>query len=67
MGQAVGVGSGLNDVAAESKSIDNSRTQARVGERLRPRSEAVVGGDGHAVLLFALGQHLEQQFSSATV
>jgi hypothetical protein len=51
----IGVSSSLDDVPAERESVNDSRTQAWVGECLGPRTEAVVRGDGHAVLLFAFG------------
>lgn len=36
LGQAVGVGAGLDDVAAEGEPINNGRAEPGVGERLRP-------------------------------
>lgn len=67
MGQAVGVGAGFDDVAAEGEPVDDGRAEPGVGEGLGPAGEGLVGGDGDAVLLLAFGQDLEEEFGAAAV
>jgi hypothetical protein len=66
-GQAVGVGAGLDDVAAEGEAVDDGGAEAGVGEGLGPAAEALVGRDRDAGFLFPLGEDLEQQLGAAAV
>jgi hypothetical protein len=65
--EAVGVGAGLDDVAAEGQSVDDAGAEVRGGEGLGPPGECLVGGYGDAGVLFSLREHLEQQFGPALV
>src|SRR5664279_1814782 len=67
VGQPVGVGAGLDDVAAEGEPVDDGGAEPGVGERFRPAREGVVGGDGHGVLFLPFRQNLEKQFCIAFV
>src|SRR5690606_29121176 len=58
-GEPEGVGASLDDRAVEGQAVHDGRAEPGVSERLRPAAEGLVGGDGDAVLLLALGQHLE--------
>lgn len=60
-------GEGQDDVPAEGEAVHDGGAEPRVGERLRPATERLVGGDRDAVLLLPLGQNLEQQFSAPAV
>ncbi len=65
--EAVGLGAGLEDVAAEGEPVDDGGAESGVGEGLAPAGEGVVGGDGDGVLLLAFGEDLEEEFGAAAV
>lgn len=67
VGEAVGVGSGLDDRAVEHEAVDDRGAETRVGERLGPVGERLIGRDRHRCLLLALSEHLEEQFGAAAV
>ena len=67
MGEAVGGASGLDDGAVEREPVHDRGAEPGVGERFRPAGERLVGGDRDRVVLFPLGEDLEQQFGSSTV
>nr|WP_329245937.1 hypothetical protein [Actinoallomurus sp. NBC_01490] len=67
MGEAAGVGAGLDDVAAEGEAVDDGGAEAGVCEGLGPAAEGLVGGDGDAGLFLAFGEVLEQQLGAAAV
>ena len=48
VGEAVGVGAGLDDVAAEGEPVDDGGAEPGVGEGLGPAGEGLVGGDRDA-------------------
>ena len=60
MGEAVGGGAGLDDVAVEGEPVDDRGAESRVGEGLGPARERLVGGDRDAVFLLAFGEDLEE-------
>jgi hypothetical protein len=60
VGQPVGVGAGLDDVAAEGEPVDDGGAEPGVGERFGPARKGVVGGDGYGVLLLPFGEDLEK-------
>jgi hypothetical protein len=66
-GEAVGVGAGLDDVAAERDAVDDGRAEAGVGEGSGPAAEGFVGGDGDACFFFSFGQDLEAEPGAAAV
>src|SRR5947209_8495894 len=66
-GEAVRVGSGLDDGAVEGEAVDDRGAEPGVGERLGPAAERLVGGDGDAGFLFPFGQDLEQELGAAAV
>src|SRR6516162_11095974 len=67
LGEAVGVGAGLDDVAAEGEAVHDGGAEAGVGEGLGPAAEALVGGDGNTCLFFPLRQDLEEKLGAAPV
>lgn len=63
----VGAGAELDHVATEGEAVGDGCAEARAGEGIGPAGERLVGSDGDAVLLLALGQDLEKQFSAAAI
>src|SRR4051794_41754978 len=66
-GQAVGVGAGLDDVAAEGEAVDDGGAEAGVGEGLGPAAEGLVGGDRDACFLLPFRQDLKEELGAAAV
>src|SRR5580704_5100519 len=66
-GEAVGVGAGFDDVAAEGDAVDDGGAQARVGEGLGPAAEGLVGRDRDAGLFLPFGEDLEEELGAAAV
>jgi transposase len=66
-GEAVGVGAGLDDVAAEGQPVDDGGAEPGIGEGLGPAGKRVVGRDRDGGFLLAVGEHLEQQFRAALI
>lgn len=67
LGCPLGLGAGLEDVAAEGEPVDDGGAESGVGEGLAPAGEGVVGGDDDGVLLLAFGEDLEEEFGAAAV
>src|SRR5690606_2550061 len=67
LGQAVGVGAGLEDGAAEGEPVDDGSAEPGVAEGLCPAAEGLVGRDRDGCLLLAFGEDLEEEFGPAAV
>src|SRR5215470_9790760 len=67
VGEAVGDGSGLDDLPGEGEPVDDRGAEPGVGEGFRPAGERLVGGDGDRGALLSLGENLEEQFGAAPV
>lgn len=67
VGKSVGVGAGLDDVAAEGEPVERSLRIAGVGEGLGPAGEGLIRRDRGRGLLFAFGQDLEEELGTAAV
>src|ERR1700693_312709 len=66
-GEAVGIGAGLDDVAAEGDAVDDGGAEAGVGECLGPAAERLIRRYRHACLLLPFGEHLEEELGAAAV
>ena len=67
MGEAVAGGAGFDDGAVVGQAVHDRGAQPGVGEGVGPATERLIRCDGDAVLLFAFGQDLEEQFGAAAV
>ena len=67
VGEAVGIGSGFDDVAAEGESVDDRGAESGVGECFRPAREGLVGRVKQLVVLASFMpccKHLRRQLAA---
>ena len=67
VGEPVGVGAGFDDGAVVGEPVHDRGAQAGVGEGVGPPGERLVRGDRDGVLLFELGEDMEEKFGAAAV
>ena len=67
MCEAVGLCSCFDDGSVESEAVDDRGAEPRVRERVGPTGEGLIRRDRDAVLLFPLGEDLEQEFGASAI
>jgi hypothetical protein len=60
VGEALGVGSCLNDVAAECEPVNDGGAEPWIGDGVGLAADGFVGGDGHGSFLLTLCENLEE-------